>query len=156
MGRETRWRYIEAGMYVKDKTGKTWRVEDKRWTNDDKLMFLLLDREGRKVAYNAWLAGEVIVLEPTEEEALATVRDLLGAEVVMVQDYPKKPGYCAPITVNTNLADIQNHLSYFHRIYRKSGPGSRLRERLIAEHEEEHSKAGPALVNSGNYHRHTR
>lgn len=158
IGRETIWKHVEPGMYVRDKAGKTWRVEDKRWDEPaGKLYYLLLDRDGTKVVYNAWLAGEIVVLEPSEEEALATLHDLLGAEVVMVQDHPKKPRYCPP---PQSLTDYQAHLTYFHGIYMKTGAGSRSIKRLIEMHDEEHSPEGPALIDGQydktNFHRHTR
>lgn len=69
------WMEIEPGKYIQDPTYRLWYVEDMRqgWLR-------LRNREGEYVSVPPKpLNTPVIFAEPTEEEALATLREVLGA-----------------------------------------------------------------------------
>ena len=77
--RETLWAYVKPFSYVRDKAGKVWRVDQAQRTPRG-IVVILTDREGRtgRPAEYVHEASPVTVLEPTEAEALATLRGAFG------------------------------------------------------------------------------
>lgn len=125
------WLAVEPGMYVKDRTGKTWRVEDER---DGRL--LLVGAGGERTTMQRPPATQhVDVLEPTDEEALALVKRELGGSVVAVAERDRVMR-CPPLT--RVLDDIHAHMFLIHGIYTRSGPGSKGIDKLLEFHKQDH------------------
>ena len=78
IARPGHWYRVKFGMYIRDLNGKTWRIDDL----GDRTV-TLADRDGKHVTMDRPRAGkEVIIVEPTEADALKTVQELLEAVVI--------------------------------------------------------------------------
>jgi len=123
--RQAHWVDIAPGMYVQDRDAKTWRVEDRRGDN-----FLLQDRHGERTVVAPQGSSAVTVLEPTEQEALATV----GGEVFAV--YDPLGITCPPLA--HGLAFIHSHMFVLHGVWTATGPGSKSKTPLLEAHRNDH------------------
>jgi hypothetical protein len=104
------WGAVEAGSYIQDKNSKTWRVDRISATR-----VRLIDRDGTQVDIMRPPDGrELIVLEPTEEEARYTLAKSLGARVLSSRaiDGP----YLCPPADGWDLDAARYHMQRFHRI----------------------------------------
>lgn len=76
--RTGRWRDVEPGNYVKDATGKVWKVV--RWNH---ITATLQDREGAQGTARPNPYDSVEILTPTMDEAIDIVKRVLpGTEVI--------------------------------------------------------------------------
>ncbi len=82
IARESTWAEVEMGDYIRDKTGEVWKVAEQDDAQPGR--FMLENRAGRA----AWLAGPmppakpVTKMTPTQDEAIAVVRKVLGGTVL--------------------------------------------------------------------------
>lgn len=130
--RLTTWHEVQVGMYVQDSQGVTWRVEDQR---DGKI--LLQGRsEDRRVIDRPVDTTGVTVLEPTDDEALSLVENMLGGTVVAQRLAEIQPWTCPPL--RHRLQEIHNHMFLMHGVWTASGPNSKSVEKLLAAHKDDH------------------
>lgn len=142
ISRLTTWAEVRPTMYVRGAQGTTYRVEDER---DG--MLLLQDVTGERIAITKpdGNAG-VTVMEPNEEEALATVMRTLNAEVLVVKEQGKE-AVCPPLSHRADT--IHSHFQLMHGVWTRTGPGSRSVIKLLEQHREDHlhdTKASHAYV----------
>lgn len=72
---------LEAGAYLQDKNGKTWRIAAKRNVGM-KTEMLLVDRYQAEARVLLPMAQEITTLVPSSEEAVALVEKILGGTVI--------------------------------------------------------------------------
>ena len=75
--RDGRWRDVEPGNYVRDQTGKVWRVDS--WNHSTAH---ITDRGGRRATARPNPYDKVQILTPTMEEAVSVVERILGGVVI--------------------------------------------------------------------------
>lgn len=135
-GRLGTWSEVKRGAYVQDKQGTTWRVEDQRGAQ-----LLLVRPDDKRVMQRPPGDTPVTLMEPNDEEALAVVQNLLGAEVVAEKE-PGKPWVCPPLPRRLDM--IHTHFFQMHGVWTRSGPGSKSVEKLLEQHREDHLADEPA------------
>lgn len=130
--RQATWGEVTSGMYVKDKVNVTWRIDGEREGR------LLLVRPGADdVVVNRPPDGApVMVLEPTEDEALALVSSGLGAVVMATHEQGAAFVTCPPLIRRLDV--IHTHFFMMHGIWTKSGPNSRSLSILLEQHRDDH------------------
>ena len=78
--KESRWSDVSAGDYVKDRTGKMWRVV--RW---DHIVATLEDADGRRVKTRPDPYAEVEHFIRSMKDAVELVQRVLGGEVITTE-----------------------------------------------------------------------
>lgn len=109
------WAQLEVGAYMKDKAGVVWKVERERDRH-----FGVVNRAGEKHILKPRPAKTpVTMLVPTESEAAATLKEVLGAkpEALMVdgeRSWRVKAWPRDKQTAGFSLFDARSHLALFH------------------------------------------
>ena len=129
--RTVTWNEVGAGMYVQGPDGVAWRVEDRRENQ-----YLLVSRDGQRVAHTAAPDRPVTLLEPTHDEAVATAVRQLGGEVVAEKE-PDREWKLAPL--RRNLLQLQGHLFQFHGYWAKD---MKKIDEILAFHGDDHVRGG--------------
>lgn len=134
MVRAAVWGEVDFGCFLQDPTGKTWRVDGMRGIPTMGEV-LLSDREKQRIIL-PWPETNVpvTVVEPTEPEALAILEATVGAEVMGVQDGPKKPMRCKKLS-RAKEKTIHAHMFFFHGVWTEDMHDEKHLRKL---HEEDH------------------
>jgi hypothetical protein len=74
------WGELEVGDYLRDKTGEVWKVTERDDSNRNHLM--ISNRAGRHVWVMQPVIHPITRIVPTMDEAVRTVREMLGGEVL--------------------------------------------------------------------------
>lgn len=132
------WGMVTPGHYIHDRNGKTWRVERLNGTHA-----ILVDAKGVVATISRPPSTrEVTILEPTMDEAVATVVDRLEARVVG-ETQPNRPMLCPAFTVARQSPAARDHLHIVHGMYVddvKTPKG------LVEAHQSSHEKPDPLFV----------
>lgn len=103
------WADIEVCSYIQDKNGKVWRVEK---LSDRRAR--LVDRAGKQVdIVRPPDSREVVIYEPTDEEARHTLAKALGARVLASRSVDGE--YNCPDPSTWDLPSARWHMERFHR-----------------------------------------
>lgn len=118
IARAAAWAEVQFGSFVQDPSGNTWRVDELRGVPTLGEV-LLSNREGQRIVF-PWpeTTTPVVIVEPTDEEAVATLEATLGAEVMGVRDGPRKPMRCKKLA-RAKEGTIHMHMLMFHGVYTK-------------------------------------
>lgn len=104
------WAEVQVGSYIQAPDGSTWRVDGDRdgW-------LLLTSAAGQRTAAPR-PTGPVVIMEPSEAEAVATLEQRLGAEVMAVVDHQTRAIKATP-WADMSPANRRVHLQMLHGIY---------------------------------------
>lgn len=131
------WGEVQVLSYIRDKNGKTWRVDRLSSTRAR-----LSDREGNEIdILRPPATREVAMLIPTEEEARFTLAAALGARVLASRD--SGGHYECPAPSTWDLDTARWHMERFHRVECED----RTLETLLEMHTKD---TGPPVI-----HKHT-
>lgn len=122
---------LRTGSYLKGPSGVTWKVIKADLEN-----FTLVNAEGQRMELmRPWSAKPVTILEPSHEEAVVTVVERLGGEVAAEKegDQPFRI-----IGLGNNLYQWHTHMTMFHGIWTRTGPGSKSIDKVKAHHDLDH------------------
>lgn len=142
--RETVWGEVKIGSFIKDLTGKTWKVIARKpgyWG--------LQDKGGDKKIIKAPAEEKpVAMLYLTRKELQAMLVEQLGAEFVAEQYDGENIFRCQPFD-SMPIQQMKGHLLIMHGVSSKSvndpgkSAGMSTKKQLIFCHDEHHKKPGP-------------
>lgn len=126
---------LKAGMYMLSKAGKILRCDGVTPTE-----FILTDSQGNTGTFpRPWEPVPIQIMEPTPDEALATVESILGVAQVVATKEEGEPFRC--YGMGNSVAAWNTHMFLMHGIWTKSGPGSKSLDKIKAAHDLDHEDA---------------
>lgn len=117
-GETTSWWLIQPGMYVQDRTGGVWRIDGRRMAGTDeapRLEFRMANRAGLIADVIVGHDEPVVVMVPTQEEAVALIARYLPVAGVQVRVIRMEEMYGTPDT-KVHRRQIASHLLHDHGI----------------------------------------
>lgn len=141
---ESFWGMVSPGAYVRDASpdAVTWRVD----RLDDTRAMLFNPQRGSVIVPRPPADKPVTVLEPTMDEAVATVEAELGGRVVAEQATPGGVYRCDPFVISPRgrtHVEQRDHLTIMHSMYIddvKTGAG------LLEAHDSSHADNDPRYI----------
>jgi hypothetical protein len=131
---------LEPFMYLRDANRKAWRITAKRPVEGMRVQVALVDAAGVTAQATLDMAQEVEILVPTEDEAIAAIKAVLGPVTIL-----RWPEYPVHKNLKPARRELAEHLHVVHRVSilpghdKANGPISTLHEQHLLAHAVPHA-----------------